>query len=325
MIELDYDENQRAIGDAVDSYCRARCDATWVRENAGRFEAARWRELGELGVWGLGSPLGEGGLLEATAAAEVLGRASFPGPVVETALAARCLLDEELEALVAGEALAGLGEDGLFSFGPDARWLFELGPEGLRRVEFEGDLEPVTTLAGEVWGRRAERGSAARFDPVASEAGSQALDAGRCVASAVLVGAATSLLDAAAEHARTRRQFGRAIGEFQAVAHPLAEVWVGLETAGLLLRQAAARLDQGEPAGHVLAAAAWTAARDAALSAAFSAHQVFGAVGITLEGPAFHASRRIRQIASLPIQHGAADTVLTQLVGRGAGLPEASR
>ena len=46
------------------------------------------------------------------------------------------------------------------------------------------------------------------------------------------------------------------------------------------------------------AAAARLSARRAALEAAHVCHQLFGALGIVLEGPVFHVSRRIRQLAS---------------------------
>jgi hypothetical protein len=49
-------------------------------------------------------------------------------------------------------------------------------------------------------------------------------------------------------------------------------------------------------------------------------HQVFGAVGITVEGPAFHVSRRIRQMASRPAAAAAREAVLDGFVFR----PEAS-
>jgi alkylation response protein AidB-like acyl-CoA dehydrogenase len=107
----------------------------------------------------------------------------------------------------------------------------------------------------------------------------------------------------AAEHARTRKQFGRAIGEFQAVAHPLADAAIALDGAAVLARSAAWRIDAR--GGHAAETSAWAAAARlsavrAALGAVHTCHQAFGAVGITVEGPAFHVSRRIRQVASLP-------------------------
>jgi hypothetical protein len=49
-------------------------------------------------------------------------------------------------------------------------------------------------------------------------------------------------------------------------------------------------------------------------------HQVFGAIGVTLEGPAFHISRRIRQLASRSPGHAS----LRELVLEGHGLAAAA-
>ena len=48
------------------------------------------------------------------------------------------------------------------------------------------------------------------------------------------------------------------------------------------------------------ASAARISACRAGVEATHTCHQLFGAVGITLEGPVFHVSRRIRQLASQP-------------------------
>ncbi len=127
-----------------------------------------------------------------------------------------------------------------------------------------------------------------------------------------MAAAGTALLRSTSEHAATRTQFGRAIGEFQAVAHPLADCSMRLCAATALARNAAFVYDsevvQGEEqegeggadAARFLAGAARLSANAAALEAAYVCHQVFGANGITLEGPVFHYSRRIRQLASQP-------------------------
>ena len=89
------------------------------------------------------------------------------------------------------------------------------------------------------------------------------------------------------------------------MAHPLADGWVQLAGAATLARAAAFRFDRagGKPPGPDAIAAAGAARISAARAAAGAAHvchQVFGAIGITLEGPVFHVSRRIRQLASDP-------------------------
>jgi alkylation response protein AidB-like acyl-CoA dehydrogenase len=118
---------------------------------------------------------------------------------------------------------------------------------------------------------------------------------------AYLAAAAKRLVDAAAEHARVRKQFGRAIGEFQAVSHPLADCSVDLAAAASLARAAAFWADRAEwGRARELAAAARLSASAAGRNAVKVCHQVFGAVGITLEGPAFPISRRVQQLATAP-------------------------
>lgn len=316
---LEFDADRAAVRDAVATFCADRCRAEYVRENGGRFDPTRWRELAELGVLGLGSPEGEGGARELAAACEALGAAVFPGPVVESFTAAALLPSPQLERLVAGDAIAGIGAPPLFSFAPDATWLLALGPDGIRPAERVGPVEAVTTLAGEVWGRVEVDLSEPHRDSTL------ALANGRCAGASYLVGAASALTLAAVEHARTRRQFGRPVGEFQGVAHPLVTAWTNLEAAGLLVREAAAELDAPGGDGPVLAGAAWLSARSAALAAAAQAHQTFGAIGITLEGPAFAATRRIRQLCSLPLAQRALGDLEGHTRQRGAGLRRTPR
>ena len=113
-------------------------------------------------------------------------------------------------------------------------------------------------------------------------------------------------------HARTRQQFGRAIGEFQAVAHPLADARTRLDATATLARIAAHAWDERAGDVRARAAAARLSAARAALEAAHTCHQLFGALGITLEGPVFHVSRRIRQLASQPPSLDAARDALLE-------------
>ena len=65
---------------------------------------------------------------------------------------------------------------------------------------------------------------------------------------------------------------------------------------------------------------ALVSAFSSALDAVHVCHQVFGAIGITLEGPAFHVSRRIRQLASSPGDAVAREVVLAHFE-RAGGAP----
>jgi alkylation response protein AidB-like acyl-CoA dehydrogenase len=171
----------------------------------------------------------------------------------------------------------------------------------------------VETLGAEPGGRVAhERGEALT-------AGPSAFALFDLAQAALLAAHGEALIGAASEHARTRVQFGRPIGEFQAVAHPLADAHVRLAGARTLARAAACAFDADReaPRTRTLAAAARASARGAALEAAHVAHQVFGALGISLEGPVFRLSRRVRQLASLPPREGSAGGEGALLAGVG--------
>jgi alkylation response protein AidB-like acyl-CoA dehydrogenase len=105
-------------------------------------------------------------------------------------------------------------------------------------------------------------------------------------AAAELVGVATAALRRAVEHAKSRVQFGKPIGSFQAVKHALADNHVALERARSLTYAAAARLDSpatSPAAAWTAAALAKAAAGDAALNCSRTAVQVHGAIAQTWE------------------------------------------
>jgi len=295
-LDLDFDDGQQALADAVAQLCRDRCDDDAVRAAAHAFPAAPWRELAALGVLEIGTPEGEGGALELAAALESLGQVVFPGPLVATAFAVRVLPEAERRRVASGEAVACVAEPPELPFAPVAAVFVEVDARARRAwlAEPDGAPEPVATLGAEPWAR----GALARRSELPGFAA--ALAAADVARASYLAAAGRRLVADAAAHARTRRQFGHAIGEFQAVAHPLADATVALDGARILARSAAWRLDAGAEDAAAWAAAARRSATRAAVDAIHVAHQVFGAVGITLEGPAFHVSRRIRQVASSP-------------------------
>ncbi|HEX6114534.1 MAG TPA: acyl-CoA dehydrogenase family protein [Geminicoccaceae bacterium] len=104
------------------------------------------------------------------------------------------------------------------------------------------------------------------------------LDKGRVGIAALAVGILQAALDAAVDYARTRRQFGRAIAEFQGVQWLLADMAKDTAAARLLTHAAAARLDAGERA-TMEAAMAKCFASDAAVRHASEAVQIFGGAG----------------------------------------------
>ncbi len=101
-----------------------------------------------------------------------------------------------------------------------------------------------------------------------------------------------------AEYAATRRQFGAAIGTFQAVQHKLARMFVALEQARSLTIKAAAT--GREDAGFVRAARAAKAyTAEAAQLLAEEAVQLHGGIGVTDELPVGRGLRRVMLLARL--------------------------
>ncbi len=298
-LDLALDDAQQAIHDAVGQLCRDQCSDAVIKAAGGRFPSGLWKAMAELGVLALATPEGDGGASELVAALEALGRAVFPGPLAASVCAAQLLPPREREAVTSGAAIVSLGCPPLLAWAPEAQLFIEIEGERGHLARARGAIERVETLGGEPWGRlelvrTVDLGDARR-----------ALALHDIALAAYLAAAGNRLVEDSAEHARTRKQFGRAIGEFQAVAHPLADCWMQLAAAATLARAAAFRFDRagGEaklPAVLAASGAARLSAARAALAAAHACHQVFGAIGITLEGPAFHISRRIRQLATHP-------------------------
>jgi alkylation response protein AidB-like acyl-CoA dehydrogenase len=104
-------------------------------------------------------------------------------------------------------------------------------------------------------------------------------------ACAMQLGIIKGALDLTAEYARTREQFGRAIGTFQAVSQRLADGYIDVLGAELTLWQAAWRLEEGLPAEKEIAEAKLWAA-DAGHRLAHTTVHVHGGVGIDLDGEA---------------------------------------
>ena len=97
-----------------------------------------------------------------------------------------------------------------------------------------------------------------------------------------------------AEYARTRFQFGRAIGTFQAIKHKCADMLVRVELAEAAAREAARLADEAAAGFPAAAAAAHISASAAYMFAAAENIQVHGGIGFTWEHPAHLYFRRAK-------------------------------
>jgi butyryl-CoA dehydrogenase/short/branched chain acyl-CoA dehydrogenase len=112
----------------------------------------------------------------------------------------------------------------------------------------------------------------------------ETLNEGRIAIGAQMIGLARGALEHAVAYARQRKQFGKAIGEFQGVQFDLARMATEIEAARLLVYNAARLRDAGRPF-QMEAAMAKYYSSEVAEKAASKAIEVHGGVGITKDYP----------------------------------------
>lgn len=137
------------------------------------------------------------------------------------------------------------------------------------RVEFADVLLGEDALVGTV------AGGAALLDRV--------LDVGRVVLAAELLGVADEVFTRTVTYLKQRRQFGRFIGEFQALQHRAAELWCDLELTRAIVRQALAEVDAGAAESALRVAQAKARASLTAERAVAEGVQMHGGIGVTDE------------------------------------------
>jgi hypothetical protein len=120
------------------------------------------------------------------------------------------------------------------------------------------------------------------------------LDGGRLNIAACSLGGAQLALETAQAHLETRKQFGRPLKDFQALAFRLADMATKMEAARLMVRRAAAALDAGDPRGTELCAMAKRFATDAGFEVANEALQLHGGYGYLKAYPLERIVRDLR-------------------------------
>ncbi len=113
----------------------------------------------------------------------------------------------------------------------------------------------------------------------------QTLDHTRVTIGAQAVGIAQGALDHALAYVKERRQFGKAVAEFQGVQFMLADMAMTLEAARQLVYAAAARSERGDPDLPFFGAAAKCHAADVAMRITTDAVQLLGGYGYTKDYP----------------------------------------
>jgi alkylation response protein AidB-like acyl-CoA dehydrogenase len=126
-----------------------------------------------------------------------------------------------------------------------------------------------------------------------------ALDVARVALAGEQVGGTRQVLEQTVDYAKTRIQFGRPIGSFQAIKHMAADLLLEAESATSAARHAAATLAHDSPeAPAAISLAAFTCA-DTYVSAAATSIQMHGGIAFTWDHPAHLYLRRARAAAQL--------------------------
>jgi alkylation response protein AidB-like acyl-CoA dehydrogenase len=261
-----------------------------LREQARDFLAATpepsWAQLAELGWTGVSISEEAGGaglgFVEEAVLFEELGRALYHGPFFSTVALALPALPDDLQAEVgAGEATWTLALGPLVPDLDTAERVAIVGGDGIYELEdaerelltTTDETRPLGVVRGGDPGRRLAE-SAVLVEIHARSQAALAIEA---------CGVARRALELAIEHAASREQFGRIIGVYQAISHPLADAYTQLELARSLALWAAWCVAEDDPQARIAAAAAKASASEAAVTVCETAIQVHGGIGFTWE------------------------------------------
>ena len=249
-----------------------------------------WKSLADAGVFGLLVPEESGGLglteLDAILVLEEFGRHAVPGPVAETAFAAAPFLASEpaaaawVEGLADGGVAAVAAETGGYLPDADVADVLLLLDGDSAELQASSELTRQVTVdpSRPLFSVPDAAGVSVSGPSVAALRDREVL-----ATAAQLVGASAHLLEASVAYAKTRKQFGREIGSFQALKHQLADLLLAVEFARPLAHRAAYSLATGSPTASRDVSAAKVGAAQAGEQAARTAIQVHGAIGYTDE------------------------------------------
>jgi alkylation response protein AidB-like acyl-CoA dehydrogenase len=340
-VSLAIHEDHLALADTARRFLETRCPPDVARSQLDSPHESLppfWAELAGLGWLGLHVPEADGGQgygwPELAVVLEELGRAAAPGPVLSTVLAAT-LIDRNgdrgrtvLADLVSGRAVGAVG------FPATSVLQGSVGADGA--ITVDGTARPVLsahladwlllavgTPAGERWCLMAANDLEVQELPsvdLTRRVGSvtaravvvpaerqlaldrqQVEDAVATLVAAECAGGAGWCLDTASEYAKVREQFGRPIGQFQAVKHRCADLLIAVEQARGAAWDAARAPRDTEP--NLAAAVAGAVAPEVYARAAKDCIQLLGGIGFTWEHDAHRYLRRsitLRQLMGGP-------------------------
>ena len=304
-MQLEPSEDQVMMTNMFARFLDAESAIARVREAmpAGGFDAALWRGLAEQGALSIRVPEAAGGLglglFDAALLMEQAGRTLASGPLAEAIVAALllALLDPEdgsglREAVASGESVVTLAlrdvanePEQLVAGGAVAEAVIARDGEAVVLVR-PGSQPAERTLASTPIARRALSGGDRTVlgkGAAALAAHAAAVEEWKLLVAAALAGLSSEAIRIASAYACERIQFGRPIGSYQGVSHPLADAIVEVDAGRLMLwRAIRAVVDGDADAGERVSIAAWWAGQASEKAVVRSLH-THGGYGLTLE------------------------------------------
>lgn len=281
-MQLELNEDQQMLVDSFSKLFAEESSIERVREAEGKgHDPALWAALAEMGTFAMRLPGDDGfGLFEAWLAMEQAGSALATGPIAETIVATRALAEFESSATLAEQAAAGevvlslalqpavAGQEQLVPGAAVADAILFIEGDTLRIARRDASSEPPANHAGEgldlVDLAALGRNEVIAEGEAAVTAWQSACEELKLLTSARLCGMAKTALENTGVYVCEREQFGRPIGSFQAIAHPLADSITDVEGARLLAWSAIKGLADGaDDAAALISGAWWWAARSA--------------------------------------------------------------
>jgi alkylation response protein AidB-like acyl-CoA dehydrogenase len=221
--------------------------------------------------------------------------ASIPGSVAVEGTALTGTITSVADALVA---------DLLVVPAAGALWTVDAGHAALAPVVSLDMTRPLCDVTlDSAPARLLAEGEAAR------RAWAAALTTGAAILASEQLGVAQWCLDTTVAYVKTRYQFARPIGSFQAVKHRLAQLWVEVTQARAVARYAAGCVADADPDAPIAAALAQAHCSQVAVRAAEECVQLHGGIGFTWEHPAHRYLKRAKSAAialGTPARHRAA-------------------
>jgi alkylation response protein AidB-like acyl-CoA dehydrogenase len=290
MMNLAPSEDQAGIAASAAGFLAKELPIARLRELAAdrdgdAIDDRTWRRCADLGWLALSLPEDDGGvglgLPEEVMLFRELGRRLAPGPfrssVLGARVAARSGNPELASAIATGERRVGLRVGELAVDVRPGDLLLDLDEKGgelseVTGVEAARGVDPGTRFARVTTGP-----SVARLDDP------NLISRARVLAAAELLGIIEAVRDMSADYARTRIQFDKPIGAFQAVKHRCADMAIAAYATVGQVFQAALLVDAETPDAAFHAASAYVLASNGAKTSTADNIQNHGGIGFTWE------------------------------------------